>query len=258
MNLIDITQFDDTKQLPFTKGTLEFMQLSHKETVGGIIRGIIGSTYSNTRVYRLWGGAISVGAGLVTITEGQFFLDGEVFYCPGNSSPTGSTGVLGVDITYYSIYADPTVLTDGSSVNVHDQRRIKIYGSSVTPPTVYYALSAVSDVKTTGVSNLTSTSSTVALGFQKQEIVYNQYASSGTITITLSSTYAVVGVKSQIVFNTGYTNDYTITTGASQVIVKSGNFTGVATNLGGCAVLEVTYIGNNGTNDIFIANMLTT
>lgn len=127
-NNIDTTQIvDPTKQQPFLGGSLAFLQSGNKELIRGICRSMMGEAnyaLSSTKVIILSG--CNFNAGLTTIFEGLMFYGDEAFYFPGASGlgTYVNIPVIKTDIT--NVSPDPITFSDGSTGNVHEQRRLKV------------------------------------------------------------------------------------------------------------------------------------
>lgn len=145
--------------MPIKKGTLQFIQRSHRDTVRDAIVGMIGKTYDNTKVYVLYGCEVSISGSNVDFTEGAVFYAEEVFEVLGSSFTLTGGHYIGwaLDIQQYTNFADPVTFSDGNNYNVHNIRRYKLLavanGGSNKPlasDTVFYgvwqARNNVSDV----------------------------------------------------------------------------------------------------------------
>lgn len=232
---------------PVKSGTWDFIQQAHKEDISNLIIGLIGSNYSTSTGYILWG---MMG----TVSPGAIFFNGEVYPCDGYSGGAcggGGVLVLNVGISNYTdgTKADPVVLTDSSSRNVHNIRKAVIScGASGSGSICDFA-----DLLPIRINpkNIFSTSATETLTFFNPLVIYNRYASSGTLTVNLTTAGAMVGVVSKIVFDTGYSNTISVAVAGGQQIVVAGNTTGT-----GKLILEAEFLGNDGTHDIFAVSLL--
>jgi len=117
---------DPTKQQPFLGGSLAFLQAGNTEIVKGIAIALMGSAnyaLSSTKVIILSG--CNWNAGTTIIFEGLVFYNQEIYYFPGaNISGYANVPVFQTDFTNPS--PDPITFSDGSTGNVHNQRRLKV------------------------------------------------------------------------------------------------------------------------------------
>lgn len=131
MKLLDITPITDAAEMPVKRGTLQFLQDSHKENLAALIIGLITQStgnYNPFTVYVLYGCANSADLPTYTISAGTLFYNGEVFYFDAISfTPTGSNvGVFVPVITQYTTDADPVTFTDSTQHNVHNIRKLTL------------------------------------------------------------------------------------------------------------------------------------
>jgi hypothetical protein len=240
MDRLITTPITDSSQFPIKKGTLEFLQNANLIVLAELARNLIGDTYSTTKAYRLWGAATSTAGSTVTITEGAFFINGEIYHCPGNSA-LGPVVVLGIEVTQYGSFADPVTLSDGSIVNVHNIRQVKIYGPASPPPGTSYTFTNVLDIRSKSVFGGTSSSNALTVAHE-----YNTFTrltpASGGITITISATNRAEGTKATIyVVADSSGNPITIAGGGTNYIV--GNTAALGT--GEPFMVAIEYAGSN-------------
>ncbi|HWY10586.1 MAG TPA: hypothetical protein VN026_04625 [Bacteroidia bacterium] len=134
MNIIGVSNINDpgTEQ-GFTGKSLTFLQNANKEMFKGIIRSMIGEyLYGASATYGVsLAGCGTAGAG-DTFLEGFLFFNGELFYTTGmtglNSPPFTSPGNVPVFTLLITNTdpADPCPFSDGSTLNVHDIRRLTL------------------------------------------------------------------------------------------------------------------------------------
>lgn len=114
---------------PVKAGTWDFLQAAYNEQFASVIISIIGSSYSSTQTYILYGCVLSTGGGNTTITSGAIFFNGEIFQYAGQTI-TGTTNVvcnlLNTPFTESDLggtpMADPVSFIGGATVNVHISR----------------------------------------------------------------------------------------------------------------------------------------
>lgn len=128
MKRLATSLISDTKRFPFKKGTLEFLQDAHKETVTQILVGLIGSTFNGLNAYVLYGCKNSGTGSVYNITAGAVFYLGEIYLVDSAAFTAGGgqVAVLSFITTQYTTNADPVTFTDSTINNVHDIRKILI------------------------------------------------------------------------------------------------------------------------------------
>jgi hypothetical protein len=116
-------------------GTLEFLQLSHKDTLSGFIKSYIGAAYSDSTPFILIG-CVNTGSGdNYVISAGTIFFRGEMFLVQASSFAIsgGAEAIAQLTIITYTDDADPSIFTDGETRNVHNDRQIAfVSGNSST------------------------------------------------------------------------------------------------------------------------------
>lgn len=127
MNIIDTSQISDPNvQQPFLGTSLAFLQNSTKEAISNTIIGLIGSSYSTSQVYILFGcgrtGAADTGIGTTTVAAGAIFYNGEVYTVPLQTVTLASNYLIGA-LLITAGSPDPVLFSDGSSKSVHNVRQ---------------------------------------------------------------------------------------------------------------------------------------
>lgn len=128
MRILDISPITDSAQFKMKKGTLQFLQDSHKETIATTIAALIGTAYDPTVLYVL-SGCINTGTGSsYIISEGAVFYNSEVYLVNASSfTLSGSNVALFTQvITQYTTNADPVTFTDTTIHNIHNIRRMQV------------------------------------------------------------------------------------------------------------------------------------
>jgi hypothetical protein len=128
MRILDISAVTDSAQIKIKKGTLQFLQDAHKETVAATIIALIGSSYDTSVLYVLYG-CKNTGSGTsYIISAGAVFYNGEIYYVTASSfTLSGSNVALFTQvITQYTTNADPVTFTDSTSHNVHNIRQMQV------------------------------------------------------------------------------------------------------------------------------------
>ena len=128
MKKLDLTPVTDAAQMPVKRGTLQFLQDANAEIFNAIVRGAIGTTYDNSKVYILFG-CVNTGDGnSYNISAGAVFYQGEVYLVDAAvfSTTGANTAVFTQVTTQYVSYADPVTFTDSSVHNIHNIRKMVI------------------------------------------------------------------------------------------------------------------------------------
>lgn len=132
MKKLNTTPITDAAQFPLKKGTLEFLQLAHREVSSAILIGLIGNSYNPNTVYVVYGCVNSGTFPNYSITQGAVFYQGEIFLVDAISfTATGSdVAIFNILTTQYTDNADPVTFTDSTVKNVHDIRKVSITAGS--------------------------------------------------------------------------------------------------------------------------------
>lgn len=128
MKILDNSDITNTAQLPIKKGTIAFLQDSHKETVISLFKAMVGSTYNVLTPYVLFGLNDS-GSGLGhNISGGAIVILGEIFQVDAVAftSAPGEVPYLNSIVDQYTTDADPVTFTDLSVHDVHNIRKYEI------------------------------------------------------------------------------------------------------------------------------------
>jgi hypothetical protein len=132
MKILDNSNITNTAQLPIKKGTIAFLQDSHKETVISLFKAMVGSTYNVLTPYVLFGLNDS-GSGLShNISEGAIVILGEIFQVDAVAftSAPGEVPYLNSIVDQYTTDADPVTFTDLSVHDVHNIRKYEIVSAT--------------------------------------------------------------------------------------------------------------------------------
>ena len=118
----------DAAQMPIKKGTLQFLQDAHTDSLADSIKAQIGSSYNLSTPYVLWGCVNSGSGSSYSISAGAIFYFGGVYEVDPVSftASSGHTAVCNFVTTQYTVDADPVTFTDFSSHNVHNIVKIKV------------------------------------------------------------------------------------------------------------------------------------
>lgn len=128
MRIIDITPITDAAEFPVKKGTLQFLQDSYTEIVSGIVQALLSPNYNPGTVYILYGVINATPPPIYTISSGFAFYNGELFFIDATSFSTvgSNTAIIQIVTTQYTTDADPVILTDSTSHNMHNIRKMQI------------------------------------------------------------------------------------------------------------------------------------
>ena len=132
MKILDNSNITNTAQLPIKKGTIAFLQDSHKETVISLFKAMVGSTYNVLTPYVLFGLNDS-GSGLShNISGGAIVILGEIFQVDAVAftSAPGEVPYLNSIVDQYTTDADPVTFTDLSVHDVHNIRKYEIVSAT--------------------------------------------------------------------------------------------------------------------------------
>ena len=124
MKRLITTDITDAARLPIKKGTLEFLQESHREEIFALVLGIIGrANYDHTYMYVLYGCDVTGSYPSYVIGSGAVFYNGEVFQVPATGGVANPTALnFHLTVTNYTTDADPVRFTDNSNKYVHNDR----------------------------------------------------------------------------------------------------------------------------------------
>lgn len=232
MKYLDNQYITNSAKMPIKKGTLQFIQDSHKENLADFLRAVIGSTYNGAKFYVLYGCENSGSGSNYIISAGAVFFAGEVFRVDANTFTVGSGQVAKFTFnqTQYTTDADPVTFTDASTHNVHNIRKytvaagtsdgltdysLAVFGKFYDPFDVTDAWtlrSDVTDVTVSGGSGITVTSSDIK--------------------------YKIVGKTMHVIYRAVITNT-TAPTSFEILIPESKTYNGgISVSLGGGMVLD--------------------
>ena len=124
--ILDNTAITDLAQLPYKKGTVKFLQDSHKIDLANVVSSLLNIDGANTTAYVLYG-CINTGTyPAYNISDGVIYYGGEIYNVAASSfTATGSNvAVLKLVVTQYTTDADPVTFTDSVARNVHNIRTL--------------------------------------------------------------------------------------------------------------------------------------
>jgi len=120
MKILDTSPITSAVGFPPKSGTWNFLQLAYQECVESIIRNLIGSGYSTSAGYILWGMLPSPPSSL---TAGAIFYNGKIYLYPGGLVPVNlfpDVTLVNISQSQYTTNADPVLFTDSNNYNVHN------------------------------------------------------------------------------------------------------------------------------------------
>jgi hypothetical protein len=178
---------------PFTAPTsLDMLQDAYKDGIRELALAQIGSSYSASVPYILWG-CESVSP--VAVSEGGIFFNGEVFYTAGWSSGSlpPSPLVLIANISTNFAAIDPVTFEDGTTHNVHELRTcIFAYGTSGTG-----TIGDFTDFVRVNTTSVSYTDIAANIGTRTIEMERNKFITfngvGSTATVTLDASKAISG-----------------------------------------------------------------
>lgn len=125
MKIIDITKILPGVAYPLAKPGLGFLQDAYKEAISELAKAFVGDDYAVNTVHVLYGCIKKLISGSnFSYTEGAIFYNGEIYFFPAVASLTVSIADVCTITTTADPTADPTTMTDGSPVDIHDVRQI--------------------------------------------------------------------------------------------------------------------------------------
>ena len=109
---------------PPSKKGWDFLMQSYTETIAELVRGMAGGVIAANTPYILYGCVKSNAVSPFAYSEGAIFYNGEVYSFPAIASIAIATSDVCTITTTNDPTADPTTMSDGSVVNVHNIRAI--------------------------------------------------------------------------------------------------------------------------------------
>jgi len=165
MNQIITSNVNDSinQEQPLLATSLAFLQSGIIEGLGNSVQAQIGSSYSTSTIYVLWGlirtgAADGASSGTVTITAGAIYYNGEIYTVPAftGTMATGKAVYSALTITNGS--PDPTTFSNGNTFNVHNIRQwiFSIATSGSNAQSTFYYLNTDWQSTALTLSNVTS------------------------------------------------------------------------------------------------------
>jgi len=256
MRKIDPSFITPTLGQPFKQGTWYHLMNAINDITTGMVTSMVGETYSGTAVYKLQGCEAS-GSGTITFTSGWVSFNGEIFYFAGASLPALTTGVFVCNIStayFTDPIADPVTFSDGITThNVHQIRTMTITEAATHTGT----MGGIDFLEMTYVGQLPTRQDTVGVFVGTYNFTLN--VKGNTLftsplplvpTFNIEPTDQVVGNTVRFYWEGAAGLGSTITISATAGVIVGT--TAVSLSAGQKGILEVTYIGNDGSDDVYL------
>lgn len=161
MRLLDLSAISTGVAFPFKKGTGVFLQDAYKELFAELLIARLGSTYSTSTPYVIYGCFVDSSGGNTSITKGAVFFNGEVLLSPAQTiaDPVGPDILISnILTTQYTTDADPVTFSDTVPRDVHNIRTVEYAAGLTNTGTLANVSAFVSmDVWTSNTLNLSVT-----------------------------------------------------------------------------------------------------
>lgn len=138
MKKLNVSNITVSALQPIKQGTLTHLQEAHQETTAALATHLANANNTTSTFGIIYGCRLNISGGNYTITQGAIFYNGEIFLVDAvgsTANPSGGDSRICKLVTTYvtAANADPVTMTDSSSVNVHEVRKIVIEnGTSAT------------------------------------------------------------------------------------------------------------------------------
>ena len=109
---------------PPSKKGWDFLMQSYTEAIAELVKGIYGETYASNTPYVLYGCVKSNASTPFNYSAGAIFYNNELYEFPALTNKAIAISDVCTITTTADPTADPTEMTDGSSVNIHNIRAI--------------------------------------------------------------------------------------------------------------------------------------
>ena len=206
MKKINTSLISDTSRMPLKRGTLAFIQDSHKEALASVLAGLIPS-FNGFNVYILWGCRNTGSGSNYIIDSGAAFFLGEVFEVESSAftAPGGQTAVANIVTTQYGTDADPVTFTDATIKNVHDIRKIQFASGASGSGIKDYANVIFLDLTKSALEALVNG---ILSSWTLRQNVADVIVSGGTGIVVTSSNikYKIVGKTMHILYTATISN----------------------------------------------------
>lgn len=192
MKKLSVSPISNSAQFFPKKGTLEFLQLQHRETTASTIISLIGPTYSTSTIYVLYGVVNSGTYPAYVITAGAVFYNGEIYDVDAASfTATGSNvAVFSTVQTQYATDADPCTFSDATTHNIHNIIKMQLTAGASGSGLANYSAAVFLNFSIPAQLNLIGTGQAAVIGAYPDLVVYvpaatnlNPVLTAGTHTV---------------------------------------------------------------------------
>lgn len=261
MRKIDPSFITPTLGQPYKQGTWYHLMSALTDISTGMVTSMVGNNYSLSAVYKLQGCEMS-GTVTRTFTTGWVSFNGELFYFAGASLPAPTTGVYVCNIgtTYFTDpIADPVTFSDGITThNVHQIRTLTISEAATHTGTMggidFDEMTYVGQLPTEMVLQSGFFVGTYEVELNRKVNILFTTPVPATPTFDILPTNQVVGNTVRLYWEGAAGTGSSITITATGTIIGTS---GIALAAGEKGVAEFTYIGNDGSGDIYLVNSYT-
>jgi hypothetical protein len=127
MKKLDVSGVSNSAQMKLKSGTLQFLQDANAEAFAILCQALIGSSYSASQIYILWG-CVNTGSGdNYIISAGGVFYNGEIYLVDAVSfTLNANVAIFSPITTQYQVNADPMTFSDSSVHNIHNIRKMLV------------------------------------------------------------------------------------------------------------------------------------
>jgi hypothetical protein len=127
MKKVKFTDISSTSAMPFKSGTLAHLQAAHQETTSLSLIGMQAASPVAAFGTILYGANVTYSGSNWSVTAGAIYINSEIFVTDAASGILTGTDVIIGTITTTNITAanyDPALFSDGTSNNVHEDRKV--------------------------------------------------------------------------------------------------------------------------------------
>lgn len=248
---------------PFKQGTWEHLQSAYQEALAALAQNMINGANPSTAFAIVYGCQLSSSGGNYTVTQGAIWYNGKIYLVDAvgtTADPSGGdTRICKISTTFLSAAnADPVTMTDGSTRNVHEIKKIVIEnGTAATGGYIgeYDDLIRLCGANPTS-STVASSGSNYDVTFEYSRTIDFTAVTSGGVTFDFDFTNAAVGSMQRFYMSLANTDAITLA-GASDItfqvcegatLTAYNNSSPIIKTASGTeiAAVEMVYLGYNG------------
>ncbi len=250
MDRIITTNIDDSigQEQPLLGKSVDFFQDATQEAIANTVIGLIGSSYSTSQVYVLFGcvrtgAADGAASGAADVTAGAVFYNGEVYTVDAFSTTNINSQYLSSALSITSASFDPVDFSNSVPFSVHNKRK--------------WLISQTSSAGSTPVSGWS-----YPFTWYNYSIPQAKYTAIGGGSITSGGgnfMYKLTGNTISWYITSTFTTSGTVTLiklDMSDVFTRNAGLQFITTGLEKLALSEVFEIQINATGSIFNINRL--